>query len=501
MEKQLTELKFRLQEINSLNAASALMSWDQSTYMPAQSAPYRGQQMADLGRMAHERLIAPEIGHLLDALQPKMANMNPLSTEAAMVAITRHDYDRAKRIPADFVAEFAQHSSHAYVTWKKARAEKNFRLVSDVLKKTLELSQRLAAYYPEYSHPIDALIADVDPGFNVATLRPLFQELRSHLVPLFREVTAAGFLDNSCLNGHFSETAQWQFGEKVVAAMGYDFQRGRQDKTAHPFMTRFSAGDVRITTRVNEYNIVDSLFSTIHEAGHALYELGIDPSLEGTRLASGTSSAVHESQSRLWENLVGRSFDFWQHFFPVLQATFPEQLGQVNLSQFYKAINRVEGSLIRTDADEVTYNLHVMIRFDLECALLEGRLKVSDLPEAWDSRYETDIGIRAPHVGDGVLQDVHWFAGTIGGYFQSYTIGNIMSAQFFQKAAQVIPELSAQIQRGEFVHLREWLRKEIHQYGRKIAGPELVQRATGRALEIAPYVNYLQSKYRAILKM
>jgi carboxypeptidase Taq len=286
-----------------------------------------------------------------------------------------------------------------------------------------------------------------------------------------------------------------------VKRLGYDFDRGRQDKTRHPFQTSLSLGDIRITTRVKENDLGDALFSTIHEAGHAMYEQGIRSELEGTPLQHGTSSGVHESQSRLWENIVGRSRGFWEFFYPKLQAAFPSQLGNVPLDVFYRAINKVEPSLIRTDADEVTYNLHVMIRFDLELQLLEGKLAVRDLPEAWRERYQSDLGVSAPDDRDGVLQDVHWFGGQIGGAFQGYTLGNILSAQFFEAATKARPAIPDQIARGEFSTLHGWLKENIYQHGSKFTANEIVKRVTGQPLTIEPYICYLRTKYGELYKL
>ncbi len=291
------------------------------------------------------------------------------------------------------------------------------------------------------------------------------------------------------------------FGTAVIERVGYDFARGRLDKTHHPFCTKFAAGDVRITTRVRDNDIGEALFSTLHEAGHALYEQGVDAALDGTPLNSGASAGVHESQSRLWENVVGRSRGFWEYFYPRLREAFPEQFERVPLETFYRAINKVERSLIRTDADEVTYNLHVMLRFDLELALLEGRLAVKDLPEAWRARFAEDFGIAPPDDRDGCLQDVHWYAGAVGGGFQGYTIGNILAAQFYAAALGAHPEIPAEMARGEFATLHAWLRQHLYRHGRKFTPDELVERATGGPMRIAPYVAYLRTKYGELYRL
>ena len=369
------------------------------------------------------------------------------------------------------------------------------------MEKTLELSQQLSAYYPGAEHIIDPLIAEADYGMKASTIKPLFSQLRKELVPMVQAISEQPPADNSCLLQHFPEEKQEAFGLEVIRHFGYDFERGRQDRTHHPFMTKFSLGDVRITTRFNENDLSDALFSTMHESGHAMYEQGIDKKYEATPLAGGTSSGVHESQSRLWENIVGRSRDFWAHFYPQLQEVFPEQLGSVTLDTFYRAINKVQRSLIRTEADEVTYNLHVIIRFDLEMALLEGKLAIRDLPEAWRERYKTDLGITPPDDRDGVLQDVHWFFGVIGGAFQGYTLGNIMSAQFFDAALKAHPEIHPEIRKGQFHTLHGWLKENIYRHGSKFTAAELMERVTGGPISIEPYIRYLRTKYGELYQL
>jgi carboxypeptidase Taq len=333
---------------------------------------------------------------------------------------------------------------------------------------------------------------------KASSVRALFAELREKLVPIVRAITSQAPADDSVLHKHYPERDQLSFGEEVVKQLGYDFSRGRIDKTPHPFMTKFSLGDVRITTRVREDDLGDCLFSNMHEAGHAMYEQGIDMSYEGTPLAGGTSAGVHESQSRLWENIVGRSHGFWEYMFPKLQSHFSKQLQDVPLDTFYAAINKVEKSLIRTDADEVTYNLHVMLRFDFELQMLEGSLSIRDLPEAWHERFEHDFGVVPPDDKDGVLQDVHWYAGIIGGAFQGYTLGNILSAQFYNAALQAHPSISDEIKQGQFSTLHNWLRENIYRHGSKFTASEIIEHATGSSLSIEPYINYLKTKYGAL---
>ena len=495
MEQKFTELKVRLAEIDDLNMAASLLNWDQSTYMPAGGAEARGRQMATLAKISQEKFIDPEIGHLLDALRPYEESLPFESDEASLLRVTRRDYEQATKIPPEFMAEFNLHSANAYQTWAAARPENDFLKVQPLLEKTLDLSRKFADFFPGYEHIADPLIDFSDYGMKASSVRTLFAELREQLVPIVKGITSQPPADDSFLRVHYPEAQQLKFAEGVVRQLGYDFNRGRIDKTHHPFMTKFSLGDVRITTRVKENYLGETLFSNMHEAGHAMYEQGIDQSYEATPLAGGTSAGVHESQSRTWENLVGRSRGFWEFFYPQLQAEFPEQLKGVSLDQFYRAINKVERSLIRTDADEVTYNLHVMLRFDFELQLLEGSLSIRDLPEAWHERFEQDFGIVPPSNADGVMQDVHWYGGAIGGAFQGYTLGNILSAQFYASALQAHPEIPVQMRQGQFATLRGWLTENVYRHGRKFTAPELVQRATGQPLTIAPYVQYLKTKY------
>ncbi len=496
-----TDLLERLQEINDLASAAALLNWDQSTYMPPGGGPARGRQLSTLQRLAHEKFIDPAIGKLLDELHDDAENLLYDADDAALLRLTRRKYEQATKVPAAFVAEMTSHTAAAYEVWVMARPNNDFAAVQPLLEKTLDLSRRFANFFPDYEHIADPLIDQADYGMKVSIIRPLFAQLRAELTPLVKAIGAQQPADDSFLHEFFPEADQLALGLAAIKQFGYDFQRGRQDKTHHPFMTKFSLGDVRITTRVNENDLGDALFSTMHESGHALYEQGIDPKFEATPLADGTSSGVHESQSRLWENIVGRSWGFWQYYYPKLQTTFPVQLRDVPLEHFYRAINKVQRSLIRTDADEVTYNLHVIIRFDLELALLEGKLAVADLPDAWHEHYATTLGIMAPDNRDGVLQDVHWYGGLIGGTFQGYTLGNIMASQFYAAALRTHPEVPGEITQGKFSTLHTWLRENIYQHGSKFTTNELLQRATGEPLNLAYYLDYLRNKYGTIYQL
>jgi carboxypeptidase Taq len=500
-EIKLAELKRRLLEISDLGSAGALLGWDQATYMPNGGADARGRQGAMLHRMAHERLVDPALGKLIDELQPYAESLPYDGDEASLVRVARRDFEKAAKVPPDYVARASAHSAASYDAWTRARPANDFATMVPFLEKALDLSREYANFFAPYDHIADPLIDYSDEGMTTASVGALFSELRRELVPIVHAICEQPVTDVGCLKGLFGEADQLDFSRRAAAQMGYDFDRGRLDKTHHPFCTKFAAGDVRITTRVDQGDISEALFSTLHEAGHALYEQGVSLTLEGTPVGSGASAGVHESQSRLWENVVARSRGFWVHFYPLLQKTFPDQFGEVKLETFYRAINKVERSLIRTDADEVTYNLHVMLRFDLELDLLEGRLRVEDLPEAWRARMQTDFGLAPPDNRDGCLQDVHWYSGSIGGAFQGYTIGNILSAQFYAAALAAHPEIPREIEAGQFGTLHAWLRERVYRHGRKYSPNELVERATGAGMSMRPYLAYLRAKYGELYRL
>jgi carboxypeptidase Taq len=498
MEGLLADLRRRLREIADLDAVGAILSWDQATYMPRDGAVGRGRQEALVGRLAHERRTAVELGRLIDRLTAYADGLPADSDESRLIAIARRDFDKAIKVPVDLVERRSAQCSASYDVWKHARPSGDFAAVRPYLEQQLDISREYAGLFAPYRHIIDPLIDDSDEGLDCALVQSLFAQLRRELLPIVEHVCAQPPTDDSCLHAGFPEAPQLDFGLNVARAFGYDLDRGRLDQTAHPFCTKFSAGDVRITTRVRSDDLSDALFSILHEAGHALYEQGVALELAGTPLGQGTSMGVHESQSRLWENVVGRSLDLWRHFYPLLRATFPAALADVPVETFHRAINKVQRSLIRTDADEVTYNLHVILRFDLEIALLEGSLAVKDLPEAWRARYQSDLGVSVPNDRDGCMQDVHWYSGSVGGAFHSYTIGNVLSAQFYAAALRAHPQISQEIAAGEFGTLRAWLGQNLYRHGRKFGADEIARRATGEAMTIAPYVAYLREKYGAL---
>jgi carboxypeptidase Taq len=500
MKEKLKELKARLSEVNDLHAAASVLGWDQSTYMPSGGAAARGRQLATLSKIAHERSTDLALGKLIDELLPSAEKLSPDSDDRALIFIAKRDYDRATKVPTALVAEMSEHSTQSYDVWTRARPANDFKMVQAYLEKTVDLSRKLAECFAPYEHIMDPLIDFSDFGMKVSSVSKIFGELRKELVPMVNTITSLPVADDSAIKQAFPEKKQWDFGIDVVKRLGYDLERGRQDKTHHPFCTTFSIGDVRITTRFQENDLGDGFFSTVHEAGHAMYEQGVDNKYEGSPLAGGTSAGVHESQSRLWENIVGRSRGFWAYYYPKLQRKFGKQLKNVPLDQFYRAINKVQRSLIRVDADEVTYNLHVIIRFDLEQQLLEGKLAVKDLPQTWRARYQNDLGVSSVDDKDGCMQDVHWFFGVVGGAFQSYTLGNIMSGMFYEQALKAHPEIPELIAKGRFKTLHGWLAKNIYRHGSKYTAPDLIRRVTGSEITIQPYVKYLKSKYGELYK-
>ena len=495
MDAKLAELKSRLLEIQDLGSAAALLGWDQRSYMPPGGAQARARQIGTLQRLAHTKFTEPALGRLLDELVPLEESLPYDSDEASLIRVTRRDYDRATRIPADFKAEYDRNAAITYQVWAKARAEDDFAAVRPYLEKTLDLSRRYAAFFPESEHIIDPLIAMSDEGITGAYLKQLFEELQDHLRPMVQAIVEQPAPDTTCLHQQFPAHLQLEFGLWVAGRFGYDLDRGRQDLSDHPISTSIARDDVRITTRVNEHDIAAALFGTLHETGHAIYSQNIRPELAGSPLGRGATAGVHESQSRLWENLVGRSWNFWRFFYPELQAVFPEQLGTVPLDTFYRAINKVQPGLYRVGADEVTYSLHCAMRFQLEMDLLEGRVSVGELPQVWRERFLQNFGLAPTNDREGVLQEMNWYCGRIGGLYQHFTLGNLMSAMWFELATGSQPQIIDEMSTGEFGTLRQWLTAQIHTHGRKFTIPELVERVAGEPLSARAYIGYLKQKY------
>ena len=494
MDERFDQLRTKLGQVEDLRAAATVLEWDQETYMPDGAAEARAHQIATLRTLAHEFFTDDEIGTLLDALAPATDDLDPLTDEASLVRVTQRDYDKALRIPADLVGEIAAAVALGKQAWRTARSEDDFSLFAPHLDRLIDLNVRKAEALGYDDRIYDALLDQYEPGMTTAEVERVFGDLRPKLVEIVHTIAEQPPPQDDVLHRAFDEDAQWDFGMEVLRDFGYDFERGRQDLSAHPFTTSFSVSDVRLTTRVNEHFLPAALFGTLHECGHGLYEQGVDPALDRTPLADGTSLGMHESQSRLWENLVGRSRAFWTHYYPKLQAAFPEQLGDVALDAFYRAINKVEPSVIRVEADEVTYNLHIMLRFELENAMVERRVDVEDLPELWNTKMSEYLGLRPETDADGVLQDIHWSLGAIG-YFPTYALGNLMSVQIFDAAHEALPDLDAQIRGGQFADLHAWLREHIYRHGRKLQAPELLERVTGSGPSSEPWLAYIRRKY------
>jgi carboxypeptidase Taq len=486
----------RMAEIRDLSNVAALLSWDQETHMPPKGMAARAEQLATLQGVHHERIVDAKVGDLIADLE----SSNDLS-EVQLCALRefKFDRDRATKVPVDLVKEIARAQASALSAWGEARKVRDFRLFAPDLGRLLELRREMADAYgaPAGGERYDALLEGNEKGMRVARLVPLFESLRDWLVPAIQKISEQPTPRSDFLEGNFAADRQWQFTLELIEAMGFDRQAGRQDRSVHPFTTSFDPEDVRITTRIFDNLPLSSVFSSIHEAGHALYEQGLPTAHRRTVLCSATSMGLHESQSRLWENLVGRSAQFWHAFFPRYQQLFPEHLSDVSPATFVAAVNRVEPSAIRVEADEVTYNLHVFIRFELELMLLRDELQVSDLATAWNERYRRLLGVTVSDDTQGVLQDIHWAWGEFG-YFPTYTIGNLYSASLFEAALRGNPDLMSLIAVGRLLPLRDWLRTHVHQFGRIFEAEQIVSRATGSGLDTRDFIAYLTRKYQSL---
>jgi carboxypeptidase Taq len=497
MEEKLNCLKAILAEVVDLKTAQAVLGWDQETLMPPGGALGRGYQMGTLAKIAHEKFTSDEVGQLLEDLESLSQQLPPDSDDACLIKITLREYRKLRRVPSAYVEEDTRVTSNAYSVWEKAKADSDFSLFRPELEKIVALRRQYASFFQPYAHVYDPLLDDFEPGLKTAEVKNIFNALRPQQIALLQAIAGKPAPENRFLLVSYPESTQLEFGKEVITRFGFDWQRGREDLSVHPFTTGFNIGDVRITTRVEPLRMEMAIFGTMHEAGHGLYEQGINPSLARTPLSAGASMAVHESQSRLWENLVGRSLSFWSFFYPRLQQLFPGQLGNVSLDEFYRGINRVEPSLIRVKADEATYNLHIMLRLELEIALMEGSLAVKDLADAWNSRVKEYLGLTPPDDASGVLQDVHWSQGYFG-YFSTYALGNLVSAQIWEALKADLPDLDKNISQGEFRPLLAWLREKIHRHGSKFEPQDLIRKVTGTGITPEPYMRYLTAKYSEI---
>jgi len=455
MNQKLDRFKKIMAEVTDLIRAEALLGWDQQVNMPRGGAEDRGNVLETIAGLSHEKFTSSEVGELLTDLKPYAETLDPRSDDACLIKRIGHDYDKQVKVSTQWVAEFAKVTTTAQSVWEDAKGENNFELFRPHLEKIVDLRRQYADFFKPWTHVYDPLLDDFEPGLKTSDVKAIFDKLRPQQVELLKAIAGKPVIDDSFLHIPYDEKGQWDFGVDVITRFGYDWNRGRQDKAVHPFTTGFGIDDIRITTRFDPERAASALFSTMHEGGHAMYEQSISHTLARTPLANGTSMAVHESQSRMWENLVGRSMPFWKFFYPKLKQLFPQQLGNVSLDAFYRGINKVEPSLIRVEADEATYNLHVMLRLEIEIALMEGSLLVKDLPEAWNARMKDYLGVTPSTDSEGVLQDVHWSTGSFG-YFPTYALGNLVSSQLWEKINQDIPNLEAQIENGKFAQVFEY---------------------------------------------
>lgn len=487
-----------VQEATRLSRIQHLLEWDEHTKMPKAGGAYRAEQTAYMAGLVHQKQTAPEIGDWLDQLVDSPLAEDPTSDTGANIRHLKRDYDKKTRLPQRLVEQLTRACVLGQQTWVEARRESDFEQFRPKLEEIIRLKREEAAALGYVDTPYDPLLDDYEPGESTANVARVLSELRDALVPLVQAIAdSTQRPDASLVTRKYPVDVQEPFGTQAAKVIGFDFDAGRLDVTDHPFCTSLGPGDVRITTRYDEHAFSDAFFGILHETGHGLYDQGLPREQYGLPSGEDVSLGIHESQSRMWENQVGRSLAFWEHFFPQAQAAFPEALGEVELSAFYGAINDVRPSLIRVEADEVTYNLHILIRFELEQALIEDRLQVADLPGAWNEKYEHYLGITPPNDAEGVLQDVHWSAGLFG-YFPTYALGNLYAAQFFRQALKDLGDLDASFRQGDFASLLAWLRENIHRHGCRYSPAELVERITGSPLQHEALMSQLTKKYGEI---
>ncbi|HEY8446572.1 MAG TPA: carboxypeptidase M32 [Thermomicrobiales bacterium] len=499
MEQAFQELKRRLGEIHALYNAAGLLVWDQQTMMPKKGAAARGEHLAALSRLAHERLTDPEIGRLLDELRPYEESLPYDSDEASMIRVARRDWEKARRVPPELAAELARAAAEGYTVWVEAREANDFQRFLPALERNIELKRRyIEAINKEGKPAYDVLLDDYEQDLTAAEVTAVFTPLRDGLVPLVATVRErADRVDDAIMHGSFPADRQKELLLKLIPPMGYDPESWRLDPTHHPFAQSIATTDIRLTTRYDEEKLTMALFGTIHELGHGLYEAGSDPALEHTILAGGASMALHESQSRLWENVIGRGRPFWDYAFPILRDAFPEQFGRANADTVWRAVNKMQPSLIRTEADELTYPLHIILRFELERDLFEGDLRPADLPEVWNAKMEHYLGVTPPNDALGVMQDVHWSEGLFG-YFPTYALGTVLSLQIWERLQHDLPGTETQIAQGQFGEIREWLRQNLYRHGRKFPPKEMIKRLTGDSIKPEPFLRYITDKVQQL---
>jgi carboxypeptidase Taq len=494
----LARLEAHLAEITDLGYVTHLLEWDQQTMMPPGGGPGRAEALATIRRLSHERFAGADTGVLLDEAQNSLDGSPFDSDTASLVRVARRRFEKARRVPSELAAEQARAASLGQEAWIKARADSDFAAFAPYLERNLELARRYIACFDDFECAYDVLLDDYEPGVRTATVTRLFAELKSELMALVATLGEhSDRVDAGCLHGHFPVEPQRALACRVVELMGFDAARWRMDTAVHPFETSFGTQDVRITTRWDETYWPTGLYGAMHECGHGLYEAGVAPSLARTPTGRPDSLSLHESQSRLWENMVGRGRPFASVLAPLAAELFGGQLSSLSPQSLYRAVNRVQPTFIRVEADEATYSLHVILRFELEQDLIEGRVSVSELPEAWNARFKEYLGLDVPDDARGVLQDVHWSMGSFG-YFPTYALGNLIAGQLWERVHGDLPQLDERLSAGDLAPLREWLREHVHRHGAKFSMPELLERVVGRPIAVAPFLSYLKAKLSGV---
>ena len=486
--------KTKMQKIADVKYASAVLQWDQETYLPPKGNDFRGQQIATLSEIAHQLFTDKKMGELLEQLS---SCEDLTSSEKRNISLSNEDYKRNVKLSTAFVRQMSETVNQSYHAWAKARKENSFALFEKPLHELIQLKKQEADMLGYEQHPYNALMNDYDKGLTVSKVDSLFVELKTPLLNLLDSLKNKKSIDNSFLFQEFKKDNQWEFGLEILKRIGFDFEAGRQDISLHPFTTNFSSKDVRVTTRIDEHDFSNMTWSCLHEGGHALYEQGLPADQYGLPLGEYCSLSIHESQSRLWENCIGRGLPFWQHNFKLLTNSFPKQLKDINIEKFYKGINSVSPSLIRTEADELTYHFHVMIRYEIEKMLIEGSLPTKDIPACWNEMYQKYLGVKVPDDNRGCLQDIHWSHGSFG-YFATYSLGSLYAAQLYSTIEKKYPAVSEDLTNGKINSIQDWLKKEIYCNGRYYSSEELCEKATGETLQSSYFIEYATKKFSEI---
>jgi carboxypeptidase Taq len=500
MSTPIESLREHLGQVIDLHAAMSVLHWDMETYMPPKGGEARGKQLSTLAALSHRMFTSDTTRDLLRRLGPemKLAPENYSDDERKLVELAQYDFDRATKLPESLVQRLAEEESRAYQTWVKAREACDFKMFEPHLQTLVGLLRQKADYLGYEESPYDALLEEYEPGMTASQLRAIFGPLKEAQSDLVRRIAASGQQpEQPWLEQVWDQDAQWSMTLRVLRDMGYDLEAGRQDISVHPFTTNFDIQDVRVTTRVDTSDLFSALTGAIHEGGHALYEQGFRLEDRRSLLGSAVSLGIHESQSRMWENIIGRSLPFWEHYLPVLREHHPGKLDGVSAEDIHRALNRVEPSLIRVEADECTYNLHIVLRFEIEVALIEGTLAVKDVPEMWNQLVKQYLGLEVPDDAQGCLQDIHWSHGSMG-YFPTYALGNLYAAELFEAILRDVPDLWAQVGQGNFSPLLGWLREHVHRHGRRLTAVALMEQATGKAPGSEAFMRYLTGKYSAL---